>query len=368
MHNVKNPLMLLFLLSKRLYKKISFLVILLSLVLVSIMGRAALGQESSMLKIAVVAENNSVAESLVSSDGTVDYKYYSEQEADSLLISGKIDAVFKFNSAFDEKIDSFIADKADEPPIEIVIREKNVFINLALERVLAETFPVIADKYYYYYAESELGIENKDALKSFYEEIKRDNNIVEFSYYNSDDRVEETNYLLTPLRGMLATILAFCAFASSLYFLTDCEHGNMDAVPINKRWFWQVLYTLAGAVNIAFFMMLSLVVTGLTENMLREVIMLTLYIIASVGFANVLSGICGKSKMLAAAMPIVTIAILAICPIFLNNDVRFVQELFPTYWYLTAIYNTAKIPMLIIYCIVVNLISFLIWKTRKYTK
>ncbi len=368
MNTLKRPLMLIFLLSKRLYKKISFLVILLSLVVVSIMGRSALGQESSMLKIAVVAENNSVAEALVTSNGAVDYKYYSADEAEALLSSGKIDAVFKFNDNFNDEISDFAMGQNNEYPLKITVREKNVFINLALERVYAETFPMIADEFYYQYAQNELGIDDTEGLKSAYDQVVRNTDLVEFSYYNSDDKVEDTNYLLTPLRGMLATILVFCALASSLYFLTDCENGNMDAVPINKRWFWQVLYTATGALNIAVFVMASLAVTGLAERISVEVVTMMLYIIASIGFANVISGIAGKSKMLAAVMPIVTIAILAICPIFLNNNIPYVQELLPTYWYLSAVYNTSRIPAFALYCVIVNVLSFAIWKTKKYTK
>ncbi len=366
--NTKNPLKLTFLLSKRLYKKISFLMILLALVLVSFLGKTALDQENSMLKIAVVAKNNAVAERLISSNGAVEYKYYSINEANDLLSSGKIDAIFQFNENFEESIKGFATGDLDERPLKITVREKTVFINLALERVYAETFPIIADEYYYNYGREEMGFNNKDALRAEYGKIERDSDIVEFSYYNSADSVEQTNYLLTPMRGILAAILAFCALSSALYFLTDCENGNMDAVPINKRWFWQVLYTATGAVNIAIFIIISLFATGLIDNIGIELIVMMLYIIASVGFANVISGICGKSKMLAAAMPIVTIAILALCPIFLNNKIPFVPKLLPTYWYLASIYNVSKIPMLIIYCAIVNALSFVIWKTRKYTK
>ncbi len=368
MNSIKNPLKLLYLFSKRLYKKASFLVILLVLVLVSVIGKSALSKESSMLKIAVVAENNAVADALVASDGAVDYKYYSNQEAEKLLTAGKIDAVFKFSKDFDLSISDFVSGNSKNRPLEIVVREKSVFINLALERVLAETFPLIADKYYYEYAESELGFDDKQSLKETYDSVICNKDIVKFSYYNSDDGVEETNYLLTPMRGMLAAIIAFCTLASALYFLTDCENCNMDAVPINKRWFWQVLYTSTGAVNISFFAMVALILIGLTESMTVELISILLYIIAAVGFVGVISGICVKAKMLAASMPIITIAILAICPIFLNSNIPFVQECLPTYWYLTAVYNTSKIPAFMLYCIAANALSFLIWKTKRYVK
>ncbi len=365
--NTKNPLKLTYLLSKRLYKKASFLVILLVLLAVSILGKSALGQESSMLKIAVVAKNNTVAASLVGSDGAVDYKYYSADEAHQLLKSGKIDAVFEFNKNFDGAIAAFAADEFGEKPLKITVRERNVFINLALERVFAEVYPQVADQNYYNYADK-IGFDDKAALKKAYDRVERDTDIVKFSYYNSDDKVEDTNYLLTPMRGMLATILMFCAFASALYFMTDCENGNMDAVPINKRWLWQVLYTLTGAVNIAIFVTAALFATGLMENVATELVTMLLYIIAAVGLAGVISGLCSSSKMHAAIMPIVTIAILAICPIFLNNNIPYVQECLPTYWYLTAVYNTSKIPLLALYCVLINTLSFFVWKIKKYKK
>ena len=373
MNVIKRCFLLFYLLSKRLYKKVSFLIILLFLVLVTAFVGTALNQESSMLKIAIVKPDVSGAPedvilSLTQSDGAAEYKLYSKQEATELLRKGKSDAVLEFEDNFDQSLLSFISGESETAPVRVTVRENNTFIKLSLERVYAELYPLIANNLYYDYAQEKLQADNKDELKYYFDNVKRNGDIIEFSYYNSEDKVENTNYLVTPLRGILAIILIFCSMASALYFLNDCENGNMDAIPISRRWFLQIMYIFSGSFNIAIFVVLALISSGLFGNFITEIPVMLLYVIASVGFSSLLSGIFAKTGRMASVMPILTIAMLAVCPIFLNSELPVVPCLFPTYWYLKAVYNTSIIPVLILYCFIVYLLSVLIRKKRRYLK
>ncbi len=369
MSQIKKFPLLLYLLSKRLYKKVSFIIILAALVLVTLFCKVALSQESSMLKIAVVSDpENAIAAALLESSGAVSYKSYDREEAQALLNGGRVDAALEFAEDFEEGLLAFAAGEEKDTPIQVTVREKNIFINLAMERVYAELYPVIAEQYYHRYGRDTLGIQDEPGLQEAYESLERNDEIISFAYYNSDEKVEQTNYLLTPMRGMLAVLLAFCAMASCLYFLTDCENGNMDATPIHRRWPMQNLYTLTGTVNVAVFVMLCLAVTGMMGNLGLEIAVMLLYVVACTGFATLVSGIVGRTTLLSSVMPILTIGMLAVCPVFLNSKIPVLPWMFPAYWYLTAVYNASKIPMMLVYCLVVCLLSYLLWRNRKYTK
>lgn len=370
---MKRFMLLLYLLSKRLYKKASFVVILAFLVIITAVMCVAMKQESSMLKIAVVKAESSdsvdkIVKSLTSSESVVSYSLCSKQQAHSLLKNGKVDAVWEFADDFDNAMLQFIGGSTDTAPVKVTVREKNIFLNLTQERLYAELYPTVARQFYIDYANEKFDVENQNELMRFYDNVPRSGGIVEFSYYNDTEKVEDTNYLVTPLRGILAVILSLCTLASALYFLHDCDNGNMESIPLNKRWVLQLVYTLSGGLNIAFFVILALAVSGLMGNPFTEIFSMLLYVIASVGFATLVSGLAGKTVRMAAMLPMLMIGMLAVCPIFLNTNIKVISWIFPTYWYLNSVYNATVIIRMFIYIAVIYVLSYLVWKKRKYSR
>ncbi len=367
MKDMKKWPLLLYLLSKRLYKKVSFLIVLAVLVAVTVFCTVAFRQDSSMLKMALVAGENppEAVTQLVQSEGAAAYLLYSREAAHRLLEQGQVDGVLEFAENFDGALDAFLSGKEKTPPLKLTVREKTIFLNLAMERVYAQLYPVLARQYYHTYAGDTLGFTDRQALEKAYDSVTASGEIVEFSYYNSQDRVEDTNYLLTPLRGILAAVMLFAGMASALYFLGDWEKGNLDATPMQKRPYMQLMYVLAGTLNVMIFVFLSLAVSGLLGNVGWELLTLTLYALACTGFSAVISGLTGKSTLLAAVMPILTMGVLAVCPVFLNVRLPYLAWLFPTYWYLTAAYNTAQLLPLAGYCLAVYVLSFVLWRQKR---
>ena len=370
---MKKLLLLIYLLSKRLYKKVSFVAILLALVLVTAVICVAFKQESSIVKIGLVEppEDSSAYElvnSLVESESVVSYEIMDKEEALALLKSGKIDSVWEFESFLDKAIAKYIESRTNTPPIQVYVRESNIFVNLSLERLYAELYPLVAKEYYRNYGIRELDVVAVGEYMDFFENVYRHKGIVEYSYYSNELDVESENYLVSPLRGILAVILTLCCLASALYFMHDCDNGNMDSTPINKRWGRQVLYTLVGGANIAVFVLASVGIGGLFISLGHELLTMLLFVLASVGFATVVSGLAGKTVRLASLLPILVIAMLAVCPVFLDLEISYLPSIFPVYWYLKAIYNPSEIPALIIYTAVTLALSFTLWKNKKYTK
>lgn len=370
---MKKPLLLIYLLSKRLYKKVSFVAILVALVAVTAVICLAFQQESSIVKIGLVepAEESSAYElvtSLAESESVVSYEIMGKEEALALLKSGKLDSVWEFENFLDKAIAKYIESRTNTAPIQVYVRENNIFVNLSLERLYAELYPLMAREYYRNYGTKELDVVAVGEYMEFFDNAYRHKGIVQYSYYNNDQNVESENYLVSPLRGILAVILTLCCLASALYFMHDCDNGNMDSTPINKRWGRQVLYTLVGGSNIAVFVLISVGIGGLFISLGHELLTMLLFVLASVGFATTVSGLAGKTVRLASLLPILVIAMLAICPVFLDLEIKYISSIFPVYWYLKAIYNPSEILSLVIYTAITFATSFVLWKNKKYTK
>lgn len=370
---MKKLLLLIYLLSKRLYKKVSFVAILVALVAVTAVICLAFQQESSIVKIGLVepAEDSSayaLVTSLVESESVVSYEIMGKEEALALLKSGKLDSVWEFENFLDKAISKYIESRRNTAPIQVYVRENNIFVNLSLERLYAELYPLMAREYYRNYGTKELDVIAEGEYMEFFDNAYRHKGIVQYSYYNNELNVESENYLVSPLRGILAVILTLCCLASALYFMHDCDNGNMDSTPINRRWGRQVLYTLVGGSNIAVFVLISVGIGGLFISLGQELLTMLLFVLASVGFATTVSGLAGKTVRLASLLPILVIAMLAICPVFLDLEIKYISSIFPVYWYLKAIYNPSEILSLVIYTAITFATSFVLWKNKKYTK
>ncbi len=370
---LRKNLLLFWLLCKRLYKKASFVALILLLAAITAFMYFGLKNESSMIRVGIVAPKGSVQAEKIITDLTADsgaakYTVYEESKAQELLESAQIDAVWQFAENFDTALLDFFSGRTKQRPIVITVREKNVFLNLTAERLYAELYPVISREFYASYAFENVDGVNRKALDAYYDRVPKTEGIVNFEYYNDSARVEDTNYLLTPLRGMLAVILNLCSISCALFFLSDAEVGVLDSTPIAKRYSRLLMYGFSGTVNIALFIIAALIFSRLFGNTLTELVCMLIFVIASVGFASLISGIAGKTVRLAAVMPIVVIATLALCPIFLNTNIPFLSWIFPTFWYLISVYNKTQIPYMCLYTVAVYLLSFIVWRTKKYVK
>ncbi len=369
MTGFRHKFMLSLMLCKRLYKKPSFVIILALLASLTVAMSVFLGQSSSVVRVAIANGSSSqtaakISERLLSAESIVSYSLHPEQEAEALLKSGEVDAVWYYAEDFDKALADFAAKRTKAAPITVATRENSVFINLTLERLYAELWPSLSREIYLDFAKSELASPSSAELEEYLDRQPRSEGIVEFSYFNDSAPIEEKSFLVTPLRGMLALILALCSMASVLYYLDDCDRGRMDAVPLNSRYTRVVMYSAAGTVNIAIFVAIALAVTGLTVSAFAEISAMLLLIIGSVGFSALIGGLCAKTSRMAPLLPILLIIMLVACPIFMTKEIPYISQLFAPYWYLISVYNTAVLPQMTIYCVAVNALAFAVWRLR----
>ena len=369
MSKIRHNFMLFFMLTKRLFKKPSFTVILALIVAVTGIMSIALSRHSNIVRVAIVNGNTSpdaarITEQLLSSNGAVSYSLTDSDTAYSLLNKGDADAVFEFAEDFEGAVAAFACGDKEARPARLTVREKNIFLMLTSERLYAEIFPYVGKEIYNGYLAENFNVTDKNLLDELFNGQPQLEKIVEISYYNASDRVEDNDFLVTPLRGLLSVILSLCSMACVLYFLDDSDNGHLDSVPLSARWLRVSMYAAAGTVSAAVFVMTAICVSGLAVELLTELVCAVLLTVASVGFATLVGGIAGKTARMAPVLPIILIAMLFLCPIFLNSEIPILPSLFAPYWYLGAVYNSAMTVPFAIYCAVVNLLSYTVWKIR----
>ncbi len=369
MRRLRNGFMLALMLCKRLYKKPSFIVILLMIVAVTGAMSLALSGESSMVRVTIVEGNRSknvelVIGRLLESDGAVAYSLTDEQAAYAMLKSGETDAVWQFDEDFDRTVAEFAAGNKKVRPVKVTVRETDVFLVLTRERLYAEIFPFVSKELYRDFISENLDGSDEQTALGIFKQQPEPAEIVQFEYYNDEGAVEQTNYLVTPLRALLSIILSLCSMAAMLYFIDDCENGHMDAIALNARYSRAVMYCASGTLNAALFMLAAVFFSGIAVDIATEAMALGLLVIGSIGFATLIGGITAKTSSMAAVLPILLITMIVVCPVFLNLEVPVLSWLFAPYWYLGAVYNQSFLPYMALYCAAVNLLSYAVWKIR----
>lgn len=364
MKYLQKALLLLFLLNKRLMKKYSFLVILGMVPLLAAGMFLAAKEESGMLRILLCQEDE---EDIVSAEIVGEllkqksvFAYAKEASVEAVyeaVQTGKADAAWIFSDEFEEGVQAyaFYQDRRT-PLVTVVEREETIFLQLARERLYSVIYPYLSYALFENYITLELSPEeniSKEELQTEYEVVKVKDGIFRFAYRNAEDRIDkedETNYLLTPLRGFLLLLILLCGMATSLYFQQDKQEQRFLRMPMGKGLFFPYLYHLTAVLDGAVIVLLTFRVTQILLSWRRELPLMALYGAACVGFCNLLRKLCGTIQRLSVCIPFLVLAMVVFCPVFIHLErFRMIQYLFPPFYYLQSLHNVHFMRYFLVY-------------------
>ncbi|MBQ7955497.1 MAG: ABC transporter permease [Lachnospiraceae bacterium] len=361
-------------LNKRLLKKGSFLLVLLMVPLLIAGMRMAAKEESNVLTIALYGgpEDELAGEiivNLLSEDSIVKYvKADSQEMARKTVENGTADAAWIFVDDLQGALQE-VAVSHNSNVVTMVQREDNMQLRLARVKL----YSAIYSKYLYAifenFMETKLNVTDlsKEEMMKYFSGVHVRNDLFQMSYMNKDEEVAESNYLLTPLRGMLSVWLMLAGMASVMYFLQDKQNGLFDRVPIERRGALAVSYQWIVVLDGALMMLLSMLFTGTFVSWKKEIMCLLPFIFAAVGFCNLLRVLCGKMERLGALIPILILGMLVLCPVFIDfKSMRILQILFPPFYYLKSISSNVFLYEMLVYGAVVWIAGILIeWLCNK---
>lgn len=346
---MKRMLKWFWMLSKRLYKKPSFVALMLLIPLCVALFAGAAQKSSGFVHIALAREQESdpvataIMNDLLDEEGLIRFTRLSRQDALEAVQTGQADEAWIFPAHTAETLQGFAAGR-EKYIVQTVTREETVSVKLAREKLSAAVYPYLAKAYYVDYVRSEFSqlqqLSHRE-LEIYFEEVKVNEDL--FVYGNPADTVgsQPVNYLTSPIRGLLAVVMLLCGMAATLYYLQDEAAGTFSWVRQNRKGLTALCCIVTATVNIAVVVLLALCCSGLAGNILRELAAALLYSLCCGAFCLLLKQIFTTIRAYAAIVPLTAVVMLGLCPVFFDFREWYVwQHFLPPTYYINASYDS----------------------------
>lgn len=368
---MKRILTWLWLLTKRLYKKPTFLV-LLALIPALVIGYGTVAREDSgVVTIALAAHDNedpmanAIMDDLMESNLIHFYRCDTPEEAKKLLNTGKADAAWIFAEDLEAKLCKFISATFKQSVVEVIERQSSIPMKLTREKLSGTVFAHCSPYIYLNYIRTEIPqLKNvsDEQLLAYYDQIKIEGRLFEFTTLDGEaagDLLENSSYLTSPVRGMLAVVVTLCGLAGAMYAKQDEKLGTFSWMPEKKRPLAELAGEAVCVANAAVATVIALACMGATVHFLREMLALVLFVIAVCAFCTLVSRLCGSLQMLGMWTPVLLVVMLVICPVFFDLGYLFwLQLLFPVTYYVNGVYTDQYLLWAPVYAAVCFAISY----------
>lgn len=370
MKSLKKYFIWYYMLSKRLLKKKSFIILLCIIPIIIPLVNMAMSQDSGILKIVLCNDGNTdtsakIIDSLINDDGVILYSVAdSRRSATKDVISGKADAAWIFSPDIDEGIENYNTDNINQPLIDIIQREDSIQLKLSKELLYSALFETLSRSLYknFVYA----NIVSEDILSSeeidrYYDNMDKPDNIIQLERLDSGPVKTQSNYLSVPLRGLLSLFVVFATLAAVMYFLKDQSENKYSWMPVKKRLAPAFASCLSASCFSAIAVFIALNFSNISVGFMRELISMILFVIASTAFGLLLCIIFKSYGKLGASIPGMIIIMLILSPIFF--DVRFlkpIKMMLPTYYYLYSISDSTYLLYMVLYSIIMFMVCILL--------
>ena len=366
-----------FLLNKRLFKKYSFLLIL-CLVPAMVGAMNIMSQEESgIVSIALCLKNPDdelaagIIDEFMEKDSVFRYIFCDEEEeARRLVTNYEVDTAWIFSESFKKDLENAAADKRCEPVVTVVEREDNVPLRFSRQILVSKIYSDFSYLVYENFVrdDMDLGDVSDAELETSYEKMFVEGSLFQLEYPDGErEETVDNNYLLTPIRGILAIWIVLCGFAASMYFMQDEQNGVFSRVALKNR-LWTSLGMHAVILSDGVVVMLiALKLSGVFTSWAKELLVILLFAGCTLVFCNLVRLLCHTPERLGVCIPILLIGMLVMCPVFINSrSFGVLPYLLPPYYYLKSIHSTYYLYGMMVYIGAMFFLCVLIseWKNR----
>ncbi len=369
----------LLLLNKRLYKKLTFLLIL-ALIPALVLGYGLAAQEESgVLTIALAQEGSddfadAVMQDLKENSNLIRFVFCdSAKDAKKMVSDSKADAAWIFAEDLQQKVYAFVQNPARKNAfVKVIENEATIVLKLAREKLSGTVFGHCSPTFYLAYVRNHvpaLDGMTDEALLQYYDNFAKDVHLFEFADLEGvqgEAEVESANYLLTPVRGMLGVVIVLGALAAAMYFIRDEQAGTFALVRQKRKAGMEFACQMIAVLNIGVAVLLAMVMAGLAENLIRELVILVLYAVSTALFGMTVRRLCGSLSAVGTALPLLTVVMLVVCPVFFDlGALRAVQYLLPPTYYINAATSDRFLLLMCLYASVLLCVYTLCGKLLK---
>lgn len=357
------------LLNRRLFRKAGFLVILLLVPILTAGLQLAAREESGLYTISLAYEKEDslgaqLVSELVRSPSVLRFVRYSDAAAaEQSVLDGTADAAWCFPDDLAERLAAFSAGST-KPVMTIYQREESVFLRLARERLFCALYSELAASACREFVRREdPGTPDESTLTAEIRSVGMDAPLILCTYLNGNQTAETSEYLTAPVRGLLALLIMLCGFAAAIYRAQDAQAGAFTWLQPKGRRGAESLWVLLPMLDTAAVVFVALWVCGSFTVWWYELLLLLCLVLAGGGLCSLIGRVFRKPEHIGVAALILTVAMLALCPVFLNfRKLRPLQLLLPPYYYLHGLHNRPFALSLLLYAAAAWLLDALIAK------
>ena len=360
---------------KRLYHKPVFLVLLLLIPLLTF-GYSSLSREDSGILTVAVAQQDlgdALATRLIAdlcqSSQLIRFDLCeSPDQARELVTYGKADSAWIFDADLENRIAAFVAKPERRNAfVEVIEREESMFLTLTREKLSGFVFTYLSPEFYLQYVRNNLPqlSDKTDAeLMAHYDAVSLSDDL--FTYAARESAPKEQNYLLTPVRGLLAIVTMLCGMAAAMFYVEDSRQGLFSRIPMKNLPAMELLCQLIAVGNVALVATVAMLISGLGAELLRELLLLLLFVPCVSLFSMVLRRVLRGTIALGVAAPLIAIVTLCACPVFLDlAQFRTFSFILPATYAIRGAYDPIHLIYMLCYCALSGIICILLDKTVK---
>ena len=367
------------LLNKRLYKKITFVLIML-LIPTLVFGYSSLAQEESGVMTIALAQqgDDPMAKQIMQDlkDGTNLIRYVfcdSPESAEKMVNDGKAEAAWIFADDLENRIYRFVNRPSRTTAfVQIIEQESTIPMKLSREKISGTVFGYCSRTFYLKYIREnvpEMQDISDEALLAYYDDFATNVDLFEFSYLEGEggaEAAEEANYLLSPVRGLLATVIILGGLAAAMYFVHDDRCGTFSLVPQGKRPLVEFTCLSIAVLNLSAIALTSLMIMGVSVSVGRELLLAACYGIMATLFCMTMRRVLGSITAIGTAMPLLAVVMLVVSPVFFDlGPLRTLQYLCPPTYYINAVNSNRYLLLMFGYDAILVIAYYLTGKLFK---
>ena len=339
------------LMTKRLLKKPSYLVLLLAVPVLTVAMTLAAQKDVGLVTVALAGgEKDAVAlqakEELLSVSGLVRcIPYDSAEEALEAVKGAQADAAWIFREDAGEELRKLVTSSGSRGAVLVVEREETVFLRLAREELASILYPTASRMTFRDHLASLSGdrpLPDDSVLEPYYRTLSEGQQVLVFTY--DDGQVQEPpgEFLLNPLRGLLSLLVVLSGLASCMFYYAEEEAESFLRIRGAARRLLPLLCHICAMAPVALAGLIAMAVSGMLYSLGWELALSALLCLAAAGFCEVLRRLCRGPELLGAFLPILMMVMLVLSPIFLHfKQFAILRSLLPTVYYLNGAYRGA---------------------------
>ena len=364
MKKLRDLLLWLLLLTKRLYKKPAFWAILIIIPVVIFAYGLIAQEDSGMITIVLSAENrddpfaNALIDELKDSSSVI--RFLEEEDpavAEEMVYNGAADGAWIILLSAREDLYAFVKGQyTGKGFVRIVVREETVPLLLANEKLSGQLFVRSAKACFLQHLRGDAALDGltDTEIMGYFDSLSIEEDLFSYSYITRSKNNENAkNYLLMPVRGILSILVVIGAMAAAMFYIADDSAGLFSWISLRRKPYVEFGCQIIALGNIMAVILIAIIAAGLHVQILKELLVSAMYVLGCAVFGQFIRMLCRTERCIGMIMPLLAVVMLVVCPVFISlPGLGVIQMLFPPSYYLNAIYNNAYLGYFALYTLI----------------